>query len=56
MNQICEGIKLLPHQGTLLSPASYFPIHKVKEESEWHESHRKPKLSKVVWATETVSQ
>jgi len=55
-DQICEGIKFLPHQRALLSPASHLPIHKVKEESEWHESHREPKLSKVVRATEAVSQ
>jgi len=55
-DQICEGIKLLSHQGALLPPASHLPIHKVKEESEWHESHGEPKLGEVVRATKTVSQ
>jgi len=55
-DQVCKGIKLLSHQGALLSPASYLPIHKVKEESEWHESHGEPKLGKVIGATKTVSQ
>lgn len=53
--QVCKRIEFLAHQGRLLPPSSYLPIHEIEEEAEGHESKSSPEVAIVICFTQAVS-
>ena len=55
-HQIGQRIEFLAQQGILLSPTRYFAVHKVEEQPEWHEDHRKVQLVEITCASKTIAK